>query len=172
VFLGIDSRRSFWRAVMSDVTGLTMIRQFLRFREKDLVSSGERRSRALAVVGPVAALAVAIFLGRLDAALIYYATLATPYPPLNRLRTYGQHVTVDKDGRSHFDGSGTSRTIDAGLIDRTLYTSPRPMYCYEHVYPHLPYRGLKGLVVREIDFNRYTRSRWQVLRAIYRGLPR
>jgi fatty acid desaturase len=173
VFLDIDSRRSFWRAVVSDVTGLTMIRQFLRFQEKDLVSKGERRSRALAVVGPIAALALAFFLGRLDAALIYYATLATQYPLLNRLRTYGQHVTVDEDGRSHFDGSGTSRTIDAGLIDRTLYTSPRLMWHYEHhVYPHLPYRALKGLVVPEVDLNRYTRSRWQVMRAIYRGLPR
>jgi fatty acid desaturase len=172
VFLDIDSRRSFWRAVVSDVTGLTMIRQFLRFQEQDLVSRGERRSRALAVVGPIAALALAFFLGRLDAALIYYATLATLYPLLNRLRTYGQHVTVDEDGRSRFDGSGTSRTIDAGIVDRTLYTSPRLMWHYEHhEYPHLPYRALKGLVVREVDFNRYTRSRWQVLRAIYRGLP-
>jgi fatty acid desaturase len=173
VFLDIDSRRSFWRAVVSDVTGLTMIRQSLRFQEKDLVSKGERRSRALAVVGPIAALALAFFLGRLDAALIYYATLATLYPLLNRLRTYGQHVTVDEDGRSHFDGSGTSRTIDAGLVDRTLYTSPRLMWHHEHhVYPHLPYRALKGLVVPEVDLNRYTRSRWQVMRAIYRGLPR
>jgi fatty acid desaturase len=90
-----------------------------------------------------------------------------------RLRTYGQHVTIDEDGRSHFDGSRTSRTIDAGLIDRTLYTSPRLMWHHEHhEYPHLPYRALKGLVVGEVDFNRYTRSRWQVMRAIYRGLPR
>lgn len=172
-FLDVESRPAFWRALLSDVTGLTMVRQFLRFQEKDLVSTGERHTRVLTAVAPITVLAGAFVIGRLDAALVYYLSLATLYPLFNRLRTYAQHVTIDEHGHSRFDGSPTSRTIEGGLIDRVVNTSPRLMWHHEHhAYPHLPYRALKDLVVRgEDDVNRYTRSRWSVLRAVYRGLP-
>jgi fatty acid desaturase len=172
-FLDVESRPAFWRALLSDLTGLTMIRQFLRFQEKDLVPTGERRSRALTALVPVAVLVGAFAIGRLDAAVLYYASLATLYPLFNRLRTYAQHVAIDDLGRSRFEGSETSRTIEGGLLDRVVNTSPRLMYHHEHhAYPHLPYRALERLVVRgDDDVNRYTRSRWRLLRAVYRGLP-
>jgi len=172
-FLDVESRSAFWRALLSDLTGVTMIRQFLRFQQKDLVPAAERRSRVLTAIVPVAVIVGAFAIGRLDAALLYYAALATLYPLLNRLRTYAQHVTLDSEGRSHFDGSTTSRTIEGGLADRIVNTSPRLMYHHEHhAYPHLPYRALDRLVVRtDDDVNRYVRSRWRVLRALYRGLP-
>jgi fatty acid desaturase len=172
VFLEVRSRRSFWLGVLRDLTGLTILRQLGRFNESELVSSRERRTTALSAVAIVAVFVVAFRIGRIDAALLYYGTLATLYPLLNRLRTYGQHVAIEESGVSRFDGSGVSRTIDAGLLDRIVHTSPRLMYHHEHhQYPHLPYRALRQIVVPSDDVNRYTRSRSQVLRAVYAGLP-
>jgi fatty acid desaturase len=47
------------------------------------------------------------------------------------------------------------------------------MYHHEHhQYPHLPYRALRQVSEpSDDDVNRYTRSRWHVLRAVYTGLP-
>ncbi|HUF83191.1 MAG TPA: fatty acid desaturase, partial [Acidimicrobiia bacterium] len=120
-----------------------------------------------------AVFAGAIWIGRVDAVVLYYGTLATLYPLLNRLRTYGQHVALDESGTSRFDGSGVSRTIDAGVLDHIVHTSPRLMYHHEHhQYPHLPYRALRRVVEPNgDDVNRYARSRWRVLRAVYAGLP-
>jgi fatty acid desaturase len=170
VFLEVHSRRSFWCGVLRDLSGLTIVRQFRRFRTNGVAS--EWRTRAITVVVHLAVLFTAFEIGRLDAVLLYYVTLATLYPLLNRLRTYGQHVTIDELGNSRFAGSGASRTIDAGMLDRIVHTSPRLMYHHEHhLHPHLPYRALRHLVVPSDDLNRYVRSRSAVLRAAYRGLP-
>ncbi len=170
VFLRIDSRRAFWLGVLRDLSGLTVLRQLGRFNE--LAPTGERRRRALTVLGPVLVVGIAFALGRLDAALLYYFTLATLYPLLNRLRTYAQHATIDERTASRFEGSVASRTVDAGLMDRIVHTSPRLLYHHEHhLYPHLPYRALRHVLEPSDDPNRYSRSRWRTLRAIYRGLP-
>ncbi|MGQ0805357.1 MAG: fatty acid desaturase family protein [Actinomycetota bacterium] len=172
VFLEVRSRRTFWLGVVRDLTGLTILRQLGRFNESDLVSSRDRRTTGLSAAAIVAVFALAFWIGRIDAALLYYGTLATLYPLLNRLRTYGQHVAVEQSGQSRFDGSGVSRTIDAGLLDRIVHTSPRLMYHHEHhQYPHLPYRALRQVLEPSDDVNQYTRSRWRVLRAVYAGLP-
>jgi fatty acid desaturase len=169
-FLDVTSRQSFRRGVARDMTGLTMIIQFRRFREKS--PAHEWRWRAVAMIVYLGVAAGALLVGRLDVPILYYVTLATLYPLLNRLRVYGQHVTLEDSGRSIFTHSSTSRTIDAGVIDRIVHTSPRLMYHHEHhAYPHLPYRALRGLVVRDAGINRYARSRWGILRAAYRGLP-
>jgi fatty acid desaturase len=170
-FLGVSSRRSFWRGVLSDLTGVTILRQFLRFEVNEHKAS-QRGALLLSAAANAAILVGAYQLGNLYAPLIYYVSLATLYPLLNRLRTYGQHVTVNDAGRSQFAGSGTSRTIDAGLLDRIVYTSPRLMYHHEHhLSPHLPYRALKRTARPSNDRNRYTRSRWAVMKSIYLGLP-
>jgi fatty acid desaturase len=170
-FLGVDSRRSFWSGVLSDLTGLTILRQFLRFEVNEHKAS-QRGALVLSAVANGAILVGSYQVGNLYAPLIYYVSLATLYPLLNRLRTYGQHVTVDGAGRSQFAGSGTSRTIDAGLLDRIFYTSPRLMYHHEHhLSPYLPYRALRHAALPDDDRNRYTRSRWAVMRSIYLGLP-
>ncbi len=172
VFLEVRSRRAFWIGVLRDLTGLTILRQLGRFNESDLVSYRERQTTVLSAAAIVVVFAFAFWIGRIDAALLYYGTLATLYPLLNRLRTYGQHVALEESGRSRFDGSGVSRTIDAGLLDRIVHTSPRLMYHHEHhAYPHLPYRALRKVLVPSDDVNQYTNSRWRVLRAVYAGLP-
>ncbi len=170
VFLEVGSRRSFWYAILRDLTGLTVLRQLRRFNE--LAPPGERKRRMLTVLGPLTVVAVTFALGRLDAALLYYFTLATLYPLLNRLRTYAQHVTIDEVAGSRVDGSEVSRTVDAGVLDRIVHTSPRLLYHHEHhLYPHLPYRALRHVLVPSDDVNRYSRRRWRVLRAVYVGLP-
>jgi fatty acid desaturase len=173
VFLEVRSRREFWLGIVRDLTGLTILRQLGRFNESELVSPRERRATVFSAIAIVALFVVAIRIGRIDAALLYYGTLATLYPLLNRLRTYAQHVAIEASGESRFDGSGVSRTIDAGLLDRIVHTSPRLMYHHEHhQYPHLPYRALRQVSEpSDDDVNRYTRSRWHVLRAVYTGLP-
>jgi fatty acid desaturase len=169
-FLDVETRRDFQRGVLRDLCGLTILRQFLRFDEK--APDKHLLWRGGAALVHVGVIAVAWWFGRLDIPILYYVTLATLYPLLNRLRVYGQHVTLDPSGASQFRDSATSRTIDAGWFDRILHTSPRLMYHHEHhAYPHLPYRALRGLVDHDGDVNRYTRRRVVVLRAVYRGLP-
>ncbi len=128
----------------------------------------------MTVVLQLALLGMLFRLGRLDAYVIYYGTLCTMYPCLNRLRVYGQHATLG-DGRpgEGFAGSATSRTIDAGRrLDRVLWTSPRLLYHNEHHrYPGLRYRALAMLCERSADRNVYSRSRWKVLRDLYLSLP-
>jgi hypothetical protein len=127
----------------------------------------------LAAVAAVQVALVAVLwrIGRLDAWVLYYGTLATAYPLLNRLRTYGQHLTIDASGRGRLVPSGASRTIDAGLLDRIVFTSPRLMYHDEHHRePHLPWRALRAIARPCDDPNRYARSRWAVMRALWRGL--
>ena len=170
VFLEIGSRREFWRAMVGDLAGLTFLEQYRRFK-----AGGRGRSAgSWALTLGVQASLVLLLLrsGRIDMYVIYYATLGLLYPLLNRIRVYGQHVSIDRDGHSHFAESAASRTIDAGFFDRVLVTSPRLLYHHEHHrWPHLPYRALAGLCTPSADVNSYARSRFAVLRAIYRGLP-
>jgi fatty acid desaturase len=172
-FLVVDSRRGFRRAVLADLTGLTTLRQYRRFAAGATGGTAARGGWLFAMAAVhLGALGSAVTLGRVDVYLVYYASLGLLYPLLNRLRVYGQHATLDADGRSLFAGSSTSRTIDAGLADRILFTSPRLLYHHEHhLWPHLPYRALRHLCVPCADVNRYARGRWPVLRAVYRGLP-
>jgi hypothetical protein len=41
----------------------------------------------------------------------------------------------------------------------------------EYFLPHLPSRALRQVLTPRDDLNRYTRSRWRVLRTVYAGLP-
>jgi fatty acid desaturase len=169
-FLDVGSRHELRRAVLQDLLGRTVLDQYHRFR-----ADGLRRRGAWFVVTmmlQLGTLALLFRLGRLDAWVLYYGTLACLYPLLNRLRVYGQHVTIDADGRSRFPESAASRTIDAGFVDRVLFTSPLLLYHHEHHrWPHLPHRALAGLCVPSADVNVFSSSRWRVLRMVYRGLP-
>jgi fatty acid desaturase len=170
-FLTVGTKREFRRGVLHDLTGLTLLSQFRRSRAADS-TRGEQVWRALTVVLHAGLLTLAVWTGRIEAALVYYGSLAVAYPLLNRLRTYAQHVTIEPTGQSRVAGSATSRTVDAGLLDRLILDSARLLYHHEHhQYPHLPYRALKQLVTDTDDINAYSRSRTAVLRAVYRGLP-
>lgn len=167
-FLAVGSRRALCVAVLSDLSGLTVVRQYLRFQPGAGADLGWTVAVALV---QVALVGTCWRLGRLDAWLLYYGTLVTAYPLLNRLRTYGQHVTIDAAGRACLTPSGASRTIDAGLLDRIVFTSPRLMYHDEHHRePHLPWRALRAVARPCDDPNRYARSRWAVMRALWAGL--
>jgi fatty acid desaturase len=169
-FFAVTSRRGFRRAVLEDLMGITVFKRYGHFRAA--VGGSPIGWLAVTVVAQCAVVALAWRVGRLDTYGVYYGTLGLVYPLLNRLRVYGQHVTLAAAGRSVFAGSATSRTIDAGIADRILFTSPRLLYHYEHHrWPHLPYRALAGLCARAEDANCYTRRRWPMLAAIYRGLP-
>lgn len=173
VFLEVDTRRSFQWGVIRDVTGLTMVSQFLRFGNDARRSMRDNLFRLVSLLAVGAVTVLAWYLGRLDALIIYYGTLALLYPLHNRLRTYGQHIAIEPDGTSLVARSTVSRTIDAGLLDQILHTSPRLMYHHEHHrYPQLPYRALRRITVPSTDRNAYVTSRWKTLRAIYSGLPR
>jgi fatty acid desaturase len=170
-FLAVGSRRELGRAVLLDLVGVTAIRGFLRFRGTEAESRSGAAFFAATVAVHVAVLAFLFRVGRLDAYAIYYVSLLVLYPLHNRLRVYGQHVTLEADGRSTVASSATSRTIDAGWLDRVFWTSPRLLYHWEHHrHPQLPYRALAGLCSHSDDPNRYSRKRWAVLRAAYRGL--
>jgi fatty acid desaturase len=173
VFLVVGSRREFWRGVVRDLTGVTILRQFARFQSKDPTMARDPRFLVATAVVHVTVLVLLFRIGWLDAAILYYVSLATLYPLLNRLRTYGQHAALDPSTPNVVAGSRISRTIDAGLLDRLVHTSPRLMYHHEHHrHPYLPYRALRGLVVPDAGIDRYSRSRWGVLRAVYVRLPR
>jgi fatty acid desaturase len=170
-FLEVKTRAGLRQSILRDLSGSTAIRAFLRFE----ATSEALQSRVVFFVATaafhIAVLSFLFVVSRLDAYVIYYITLAVLYPLHNRLRVYGQHVTLEVDGGSTFATSPTSRTIDAGWLDRIFWTSPRLLYHWEHHrYPHLPYRALAGLCTRTDDPNRYSRNRWSILREIYRGL--
>jgi fatty acid desaturase len=175
-FLGVGTRRELRRAVAADLCGLTFARQAARFLTRGPATAATDRGRAttLTALGMgAAALAGTIAawrLGRLDVPIVYYGTLATLYPLLNRLRTYAQHVSVR--GTGPMAGSTVSRTTEGGLFDRVLHTSPRLLYHHEHHrYPALPWRALPALVGDRDDPDRYVRRRLPVLAAVYRRLP-
>lgn len=175
-FLEVTSRRAFRRALLEDVTGITIVRQYARFRS-EAASGGSGGAglglRAAFALTLLAVFAFAVWIGRWDAVVLYYGTLVTLYPMLNRLRTYGQHVRIEADGRARLAGSTVSRTIDAGWWDRLVWTSPRLLYHYEHHHhPFLPWRALPSVCAHTPDDeNEYTRRRWGMLRDMYRGLP-
>lgn len=172
VFLAVASRREFRRAIGRDLVGGTMIVQYRRFRAEQSQGGGGlgmRLAFALCLLGLLAAMWA---IGRLDVIVLYYGSLVTLYPLLNRLRTYVQHGRIEPDGRAQLAGSHVSRTTDCGLLDRIVWTSPRLLYHDDHHrYPYLPWRALVAMYEPSDDVNVSIRRRWPVLRAVYRGLP-
>ena len=174
VFLAVDSRRAFRRAILVDLVGGTMVVQYRRFqaeRARGGAAGGtaQRLLFALCLLGLVVAMA---FIGRLDVIVLYYGSLVTLYPLLNRLRTYGQHARLNADGTATLAGSHISRTTDCGLVDRIVFTSPRLLHHDDHHrYPYLPWRALVAMDEHSADPNHRATHRWAMLRAVYRGLP-
>jgi fatty acid desaturase len=171
-FLDVTTRREFRHAIARDLLGGTIVLQYKRFRAEQSKGGGGLGLR-LVFAACVLGLVVTMFLvGRIDVIVIYYGTLVTLYPLLNRLRTYVQHVRLDASGAVQLAGSEISRTTDCGLVDRIVWTSPRLLYHDDHHrYPYLPWRALAAMYEPSDDPNRSVRRRWPVLRAIYRGLP-
>ena len=172
VFLDVPTQREFRRAILRDLVGGTMVVQYRRFRAEQSEGGGGLGLRIVFAGCLLALLAGMVWLGRLDVIVLYYGSLVTLYPLLNRLRTLVQHARLDPDGRAVVAGSHVSRTTDCGWFDRLVWTSPRLLYHEEHHrYPFLPWRALAELCEPSDDVNHYTARRVPVLRAIYRGLP-
>jgi fatty acid desaturase len=171
-FLEVRSRRAFRRALAEDLTGITIVKQYARFRAAQNDGEAGLGLRVAFLVTLLALFGFAVWIGRWDVVVLYYGTLVTLYPMLNRLRTYGQHVRIEADGAARLAGSTASRTIDAGWWDRLVWTSPRLLYHFEHHHhPFLPWRALPSICAHAGDENEYTRHRIGTLRAMYRGLP-
>jgi len=172
-FLDVSDRRELHGAILRDLVGVTAVRGFLRFGANEATARARIAFFARTALIHLAVLAGLFAAGRLDAYVVYYGALLTLYPLHNRLRVYGQHATLEPDGHTTVAASRTSRTIDAGFLDRVFWTSPRLLYHQEHhLHPYLPYRALSGLCARSDDVNRYARRRGPILRDLYRGLPR
>ncbi len=170
-FLAVGSRRGFRHAVVHDLVGGTMVVQYRRFRAAQSDGGGGLGLRIVFAGCLVGLVALMWWIGRLDVIVLYYGSLVTLYPLLNRLRTYAQHARLGPDGAVQLAGSTVSRTTDCGLLDRILWTSPRLLYHDDHHrYPYLPWRALVAMYEPSDDPNVCVTKRIPVLRAVYRGL--
>lgn len=171
--LNVRTRAEFWKEIAADLCGRTAIRMFFQPKVPGTGSSGHRHHYFLLCTGAVHLLLLGglFTAGRLDAYLLYYFTLATFYPLLNRIRVYGQHAELDLQGFARLMESKASRTIDAGFLDRLFITSRVMMYHHEHhLWAGLHYRALMKIAKPSEDPNRFATNRWQVVRSLYKGL--
>ena len=172
---GVKTKREFWLAIVSDVTGVTALRAFMKRRaESDHSRSVIPNKWQLPyfVISHILVVGLLWQVGRLDIYAIYYLTLLTTYPLLNRFRLYGQHFEFGKnEGDGRLANSNTSRCVDAGIIDRLFFNSRMMMYHdLHHRYPGVPYRGLIAMQKTAGDKNVLTKSRLEVIRGVYRSL--
>lgn len=171
-FLVLSSRKDFILQVALDLCGWNALKLF--FLQRPTPRHGPRPSNSkfyilLASFHLIVITSLLLF-GSWPAYLVYYATLLTLYPLMNRLRVYGQHVCILPDGRGtlHVEAS---RTLLGGWLDRFFISSSLMKYHYEHhLYPHLPYRALRDLHYPSDDQNRFGRSRSLTIRALWKGL--
>jgi len=169
----IASRREFRRELRRDAVGLSALTTYRRIGQRTAGVPRSARELAETAVPHLVLLGWLLLVGRPEVYLLYYGTLATAYPVVNRLRFYGQHVKLGDGGTVRVAGSDVSRTIEASVLDRLFLTSTLLLYHHEHHrHPHLPYRALPLLCERAADPNRYLASRWVLLRRLYAGLPR
>jgi fatty acid desaturase len=170
----LNSRRELWKAMLQDVIGWSAISAFLKILISRDGKKAARRSWTLPLMAVIQLIAFGglLLLGYWHAYFIYYGTLVTVYAfLLSRFRLYGQHAEVRSSGDAFLCESSASRTIDAGLFDRILFTSRVMMYHHEHhLHPSLPYRALHERFQPTDDLNRCSRSRWKIVRAVLRGL--
>lgn len=105
---------------------------------------------------------------------LYMGTLITLYSFMNRVRLYGQHLTIKENGTVSSKNTHSSRTIAGNIFDRLFYSSKLMMYHHEHhKRPNLPYRALHRACPRNEDNpNEYMKDgRWSLLLKFYRDLP-
>ena len=171
----VGSRRELRRALLRDLLGLTGLRQYL-----GIVTRGRSVPSASSVTvgwfGLLAAVhgpgfAATIWAGRWEIYPLYFGSLLTLYPLVNRIRLYGQHAAIDDNGRGFLAGSDVSRTIFGNALEKLLLNSPVMMYHHQHhVWPHLPWRALRQVAKPSPDPNVDTRSCLVPLHALVRGL--
>lgn len=174
----VTSKKDLVLSLLRDLSGLTALRNYfgvmLSTKNKEPMS---RRG----VIGTTGFyLSVLLLYGALGVLIIshdraaagatYLVSLATLYPVLGRLRLYGQHLQIDKNGKALIERSTVSRTVNGTLLDRIFISSRLMQYHWEHhKYPGIPFRELKKIARIDCkDVNRCTSSHWPVFVALWR----
>jgi fatty acid desaturase len=171
-----STRGELLRGIARDLCGQTAIRVFL-----GAWAAGRQRPRegVGTTVGWVlwllachgAGLAVSLAHHRYEIYPLYYLTLLSLYPVVNRFRLYGQHAALRPDGSVYLAGSRTSRTVHAGRLEQLLLNSPVIMYHFEHhAWPGLPYRALRAVSKRSQDPNQFATSGFGIVRGVLAGI--
>lgn len=176
--LNASSRRDLFFALCRDFLGYSAIRLYAGSVLTTPLNAvhGKRAMAPLAwlfFIASVHLLCLSLWasVSRYDPYLLYYLSLLTLYPLVNRIRLYAQHAAIQSDGSARLDGSKTSRNIAGSFVDRILFNSPVMAYHREHHrFPHLPYRELRALAVRSSDPNEWMPGCLPVFLAVARGL--
>lgn len=170
--LSIKSKRDFLRGFFDDLSGRSALRM-LRSREtvKEPLKKSFSPLKYFAIIHIILFL-LTLRMGRFDIYLLYFGTLGTLYPVINRIRVYGQHAEIHPD-HAKVSRSSASRTIKTSLLGRVFINSDLMKYHFEHhASPQTPYRHLsKSQRANKSNINEYALSHYQVIKAIYKRLP-
>lgn len=174
----VTSRKDLMLSLLRDISGLTALSNYLgvmlsqKNRESRLVINDTIGAMAfyLSVLLAYGAFGVLFFSFDCAGVVVYLVSIATLYPVLGRMRLYGQHLQIDKDGRGLIEQSHVSRTVNGTLLDRIFISSRLMQYHWEHHrYPGMPFRELEKLAkIDYSDANRCTASHWPILVALWR----
>lgn len=179
--LQMHTKRDLFRAIISDITGLTGLKIFLKYTSSHPKNSAAAKSRNFEfsliffMISHVLILFFAYRLNFLPFYFIYYFTLSTLYPLQLRMKILCQHVKLDfkSDAKISF-ATTTSRTIKGGLLEQVFFTSEITAYHeLHHRFPNYPYRKLAALHAESnisFDPNIFTANRLLILRRLYRAL--
>lgn len=179
--LKVHTRSDFYRALLSDLSGLTGLLIFFKYVSSQPKTPAKKGKKSfdwsLLYFGIIhgAGVIAALRFGFFTYYLLYYFTLGTLYPLQLRLKILCQHVKLDFHGDALVSYEvTTSRTIKGGLLEQIFFTSEITAYHeLHHRYPHYPYRTLQALHAASAvsaDPNVFTTSRTSILRRFYRAL--
>jgi fatty acid desaturase len=162
--------------VVRDLSGVNALATFLKKNQDDSESGPSFGSREfwwiltlLLVHGTL--FAATLLTGHYAVYPLYFGSLLTLYPLVNRIRIYGQHAAFRSDGSIYLNGSSASRSFHAGLFEQLVLNSPMIMYhCEHHAHPNLPYRALRHISQPSEDPNSYGSSCFRVAGRVMRDL--
>jgi len=173
--LMVKTKRQLKLSLLQDILGITALKMILFKKTKVNKPIIKRNLNILFYVYLFCFHATIIYVlyikGLWHYYVIYYTTLGTIYPVVNRIRVYGQHIEINKNGIGSLDASTTSRTIKGGIFDKIFFTSDLMAYHNEHhKRSSIPYRGLHKMCYHKFDIKTFTRSRWPIISSLYKGL--
>jgi len=173
-FLMVKTKRQLKLSLLQDILGITALKMFYG-RSKLKKPIIKRNLNILFFVYlfcfHTTIMYVLYIKGLWQYYVIYYTTLGTIYPFVNRIRVYGQHIEIDKNGIGNLESSSTSRSIKGGFFYKLFFTSDLMTYHNEHhKKASIPYRGLRKMCNHKFEKNTFTRNSWPVIRSLYKGL--
>ena len=176
--LHFESGKSLCIALIKDLLCLNALNMFIRSKNygKELGLEVAKlillvRKYRVVILSQTTLLVLVVLSNQLPLLCIYYFTLLSIYPMVNRIRTYGQHVCLFAPRGFCLAGSQVSRTIFASRIEQVLICSPVIMFHHEHhLYPSLPYRTLRKIAVHSGDPNKHCNSNFEVVWRMLRDI--